>query len=258
MEKPKYVFKFKSITAENLQHSLEIIYDHKLYLSSRTELNDPMECGIGIVSLGVMGAGQYAEIGIPHPAVESLMDAYKILSLTSLYNSPQMWAHYANNYSGVCFVFSSKGALSDIRKVSYSDEKFHFNEEDLSIRGIEPIDCIRDVYFYKSRNWEYEQEWRIVRPSTETHLLFAPAELCGVIVGHNVKHSELQMKVINACSKNAIPVYQTFTSTYGYDVEIAPVGFTLNGSPEPIAKQIASAFMAQGGIPDFLADRYSV
>lgn len=262
MEKPNYVFKFKSITAENLQHSLEIIYDHKLYLSSRTELNDPMECGVGTISLGVTGSGYYAAIGIPHPDAESLMDAYKILSLTSLYNSPQMWAHYANNYSGVCFIFSTNGILSDIRRVAYSNTKFHFNEQDLAMKGIKPIEYIRNAYFYKSKNWEYQQEWRIVRPSTENHLHFNPTELCGVIIGHNAKkddkQSKLQNEIINACDKNSIPVYQTFTSTYGYDVEITPVGFELNGSSEPIAKQIASAFMAQGGIPDFLADRYSV
>ncbi|MBE6119215.1 MAG: DUF2971 domain-containing protein [Erysipelotrichaceae bacterium] len=34
-----------------------------------------------------------------------------IVSLTDTYNSPLLWAHYANDYEGVCLCFSTKKGI---------------------------------------------------------------------------------------------------------------------------------------------------
>lgn len=258
MNKPHYVFKFKSLTTENLPYSLDVIDNHRLYLSTRSELNDPMEGGIGLVSLAIPSSGIYESVGVPHPIVIEQMDKYRILSLTSSFDSPQMWAHYAANYSGLCFIFSTRDSLSSIRNVNYTNKKFRFTEQDLAQAHIGLDQYIENAYYYKSQGWEYENEWRVTRLTSEKYLPFAPDELCGVILGHNNVSCDLQGKIIEACTQKEIPVYQTFTSIYGYSVDVAPLGFCLDGSSNKISTQIAEAYLRQGHIPDFLTNHYSI
>ena len=120
--------------------------------------------------------------------------ALGILSLTEDPNSLLMWAHYASNHTGFVLVFdeshpwfSAKVAPTDefhhLQKVSYLDQPTSPYLSELSGR---------DVFYSKLKQWEYEREWRIIRPLTEAsrqigdevYLFDVPAQsLRGVILG---------------------------------------------------------------------------
>lgn len=77
----------------------------------------------------------------------------KIACLSSKNDSLSMWAYYADNYEGVCIEYSLHNdtiLYDNCFKVQYSDLKFPFSLSS------------NEVYYYKSREWEHEQEWRIV------------------------------------------------------------------------------------------------
>jgi Protein of unknown function (DUF2971) len=91
---------------------------------------------------------------------------FGILSLTEKPDNLLMWAHYAYRHEGFVIGFNVEheyfthlidvdNAISEFGKVKYSIERPRKISERLDVA---------DIYFTKSLEWEYEQEWRIIRP----------------------------------------------------------------------------------------------
>lgn len=192
----------------------DIITNSRLFMAPRESLNDPFE-GMAIpISLGIMGSGSYSSLGLPHPIVEDYMNKYRILSLSSNPKSPIMWAHYANNYCGICFEFEVSNYPDKIQKVTYIDHQFdtlYDPEEDELYKAIEKS------LLCKSKNWSYEDEYRIISKDNNQYFHFNEVELTCVIVGHRSIHSK---EIISLAQKRAIPVYYTLTSTKNYEINI--------------------------------------
>lgn len=90
---------------KQVEYCKDIILNNRLFMTPREILNDPLEGMAVPIELGISGSGIYASLGMLHPFVEEKINQYRILSLSANARSPLMWAHYANNYAGVCFEF---------------------------------------------------------------------------------------------------------------------------------------------------------
>jgi hypothetical protein len=90
--------------------------------------------------------------------------AIGILSLTEEPNNLLMWAHYAQNHEGFVIGFdpldsffsesSNQQQLGPLQKVIYAADR--------PTKTLKSIP-IRDVYLTKSKEWEYEREYRLLR-----------------------------------------------------------------------------------------------
>lgn len=93
-----------------------------------------------------------------------------VLSLTEKHNNILMWAHYANNYKGFVIEFDERHeffsqqrfpeeTFAGLKKVEYSDVRpsHQFMSE------ITP----KEMFLIKSKEWEYEQEWRMIASLAE-------------------------------------------------------------------------------------------
>lgn len=88
-----------------------------------------------------------------------------ILSLTPRVDSSAMWSHYANRHRGVAIGFdfakiadfscSTKG-FRRVQDITYTEELSELSFSDGLVKGA------TNVFFRKSKDWEYEDEWRIV------------------------------------------------------------------------------------------------
>ncbi len=101
-----------------------------------------------------------------------------ILCLTDQPHDHLMWVHYARNHTGFVLGFNARASFFRennrvLQKVVYQRGPRVFSEADVN------------VCFYKSDQWEYEQEWRCVRefdrseprvvaidPGLVTHIIF--------------------------------------------------------------------------------------
>lgn len=90
-----------------------------------------------------------------------------VLSLTEKPDNLLMWAHYARNHRGFAIEFDREhkffyqqlgpaDELRYIRKVQYLDQRPNIR--------ISTFEDATDIFLTKSKDWEYEQEWRIMRP----------------------------------------------------------------------------------------------
>lgn len=73
-----------------------------------------------------------------------------------------MWSHYANSHSGFVIEFDSDFISGiEVGKVEYSDSRDFLTYEDID------EDNFHMVFYKKSEEWRYEQEYRAVLPLSE-------------------------------------------------------------------------------------------
>ena len=146
-----------------------------------------------------------------YPAFDELRNMWRelipnlrILCLTERIDNTVMWAHYAENSKGIALGFTANkevdSALLEAKKVNYISEGkvplFLSNEGwgNLIVNMSDPIEAISKVFeeycYTKTKNWEYEREWRISTPKkpldqgqySDWH--FAIEELDSIYIGH--------------------------------------------------------------------------
>ena len=186
---PKILYKYKSIDGKkSFSRALDIIDNARIYLSDHDKLNEPLEgagYNINIIHWGWAGMSVQYFADEELSLIEEMKSQFQILSLSQNPKSPQLWAHYAENYKGICLCFSTAGNFADAKQVSYSEKKPIRNP-----RGeIQLKNAVCNGFYQKHSGWSYEEEWRIVREKTDDHYLhFKRNELVGIILGQNIAH----------------------------------------------------------------------
>lgn len=237
--------KYKSLrTSVELCHFLDILRNHRLYLSQPEALNDPFE-GMGFQFLIPGKAGISIPMNcdqLPDPKREAL-SRFGVASLTSDVRSAQMWAHYADGYRGVCICFRSGGRFAAARPVWYVnypikiDDTSWWSDEE---RGIEYF-TERSLLF-KHDGWSYEKESRIVQQTGEDetphYFCFEPSDIVAVIIGQNASQS-ITCLVRDECERLGTPLYTTAIRELSNQVGIVPYDFHLQGDGETFDNQVA-------------------
>jgi len=106
-----------------------------------------------------------------------------------------MWSHYADKHKGVCLIFDI-GLDCFLEDESLWDR---INMNMVKYDDLKPVnylkskqDGINNLFFLKSKDWAYEEEWRIfILESNLKYLKFKKAFLKGVLFGANVKDDEI-------------------------------------------------------------------
>ena len=163
------------------------------------------------------------------------------------FDIPAMWGHYADRGHGVCLVFDwgvmerivgerglySKsidyGELENPGELLY-DSKTHGTAEEFLSKA-------KDVLFFrKSSDWEYEQEYRIIAIDSEyTHLEFGDA-LTGAII-----YSENQSAFLSSPEYKALKTLLPADSVYRYGTSLER-GHLYDAKGNAIEKEIVFDF----------------
>ena len=207
MLRPEYLYKYKAIgTEKELGYMLDILESSRIHISKPEQLNDPMESNALSVSLGVCGASVYSYGGAIHPIVAEWQSKFKILSLSSVYDSTVMWAHYADVYSGCCLIYLTTETFADALPMIYTDSSFCIDGEEYSDKELSRI--IKESLLFKDTSWSYENEWRIVRTCNSNFIKFKPHELKGVILGERM-NNDYKDSIVDMCKRKEIPCFRT-------------------------------------------------
>jgi hypothetical protein len=159
-----------------------------LQFSSRQKFNDPFDCRPGFKltggkeldkflhkkykKLGFKGADRFKKVSeAKHIAgtvnsfssisIDSVLDQVGVLCLATEWNNSLMWSHYADHHKGICVGFHSNIDVFKIAfPVAYQDEF------PVILRPEDDTDTMFNKGFLrKAKCWEYEREWRIIKPS---------------------------------------------------------------------------------------------
>lgn len=110
---------------------------------------------------------------------------FTISCFTETISSVIMWSHYANNHKGFALEYNMKPILSNripnisIYPVIYDNKRFDGTEytmwEFLKFAGVNfpNQDLISHIKcaLYKSKQWEYEKEWRLIDTTTRNNIM---------------------------------------------------------------------------------------
>jgi hypothetical protein len=106
-------------------------------------------------------------------------DTMGILSLSEDAESTTMWSHYGENHAGICigydprnlFPKSPNGALDWLKKVEYKDESdiirnayLLYAKTGMRHSHVAVMELLFQMLTTKSKDWNYEQEWRFFWP----------------------------------------------------------------------------------------------
>jgi hypothetical protein len=120
-----------------------------------------------------------------------------VCSLSSDPTVTKLWTDYADNHGGICLRFDdmaldARYGLSDdphfglAMRVSYQDERPQIEVWGRDV-GYEKL--VRYL-LTKTRQWEYEAEWRLVKTGFTGNRPFPPAALSGVIFGEAISDAD--------------------------------------------------------------------
>ncbi|CUJ90092.1 hypothetical protein RUE5091_00981 [Ruegeria denitrificans] len=130
--------------------ALEIVARRQLKLSFPNEVND-------IFEMTPFDFGNNRDIRKAwRDTIDQFSQGHGFISLSSEWNHPTMWGHYASNHLGVCFGFD---VLGGVVPIDYVDSFVNFDrralENDAELKTL--LDFSQKT---KSKHWQYENEWR--------------------------------------------------------------------------------------------------
>lgn len=223
---PKLLYKYKSVTTrDDLIRLLDIFEKDRLYIPTYSCLNDPLEGNI--VDIGL---DDYAGISIPFyadqedPIVKAEKEKYHILSMSANGKDPLMWAHYADNYSGICLCYRTDKTFSKLLPVVYVTGRIFRN----TINGTKLADAVEESFYYKHQEWQYEKEWRYIekgRDEIPHYFQFQKNELVGVIFGHNIDREVLQFLRDNLPTRTKS--LETYIGYRSFQIHTLPEGYQI-------------------------------
>ena len=255
-EPPAHLYKYKSIDDNRREYSSCIFTHNELYFCVPEDFNDPFDCKFQLSLSGPKSKRkQFSEKilkqhhrhlnrqgrratfrregkNVIQPEFEDAtrdlmfqeLNKWGICCLSKVNHDILMWSHYGNAHRGFCLEFSTQQEqilfgvelpteIAVPLPVKYSPQYPIVNP----IVGKE----MNETLLTKAKQWEYEQEWRIITPQ-HTGLLAFPAQcLTGIIFG--CRMSEEHKKLIRAWCRDrqpSITYYQARQSPNSYRLHI--------------------------------------
>lgn len=159
---PPRLYRYRPL-GEKLEREIAAIKDGYIYCPRFSDMNDPME-GMHRESLA------YIVKGRPKKERQAIADEKAklgIASLSEVYDHEPMWAHYADQFKGMCVAYTTSKLLKalpneyDFVRMSYSEEPpvILANRDSL-------VDKAKLTLGTKTVRWMSEREWRLITPSS--------------------------------------------------------------------------------------------
>jgi hypothetical protein len=133
----------------------------------------------------------------------------RICSFSSDYNNPLMWAHYAENYTGVCigykttsdgnkdYIETDDNCMIQIEKVKYKK-----TEGKIIYEPKPKLKSVREkLFLIKSYPWKYESEYRLVNNTSLKSTLFLKDDTIEEII-FGTKTTYIDHNLVKLVSKN--------------------------------------------------------
>ena len=160
-----------------------------------------------------------------YPEHKAIMNTFGIFCTTTKKDNLLMWAHYANSHRGFCVGIDKfilyKTIRSTLTKVSYSNK--------LPVMSLNKVDTnasyLMKILASKSEDWQYEDEYRIIKNDAARTTYILPEEgIKEIILGQNMP--ELYKKNIVRLAKKRFPqanLFQSHMDLMEYKLNIIPI-----------------------------------
>lgn len=151
------------------ESAIKIITSRQLWFSNLRRMNDGHENSKIIFGNGIVKIRE----------IEKEIYKYQQISLTQDtrcykgFELMQMWGLYADNCRGVCLVFDKDSLIKECTKngITYSEVRYDYSLSSDFASNAMNVECIpseieknlNTLFYHKSRVWEHEQEFRLIK-----------------------------------------------------------------------------------------------
>lgn len=158
---PHTLYRYRSLDPKKAQRELNAISNATLYCSTFDRLNDPME-------------GSYRKLTSPtflkeldEPVFsDSLTNQKQILGICSFsetHNDNMMWAHYADEYRGMCIAYRFSSLRHALPKsVYFTRISYRDNAPTPKRKAARVEEEAYRLLSCKGYKWQFEREWRML------------------------------------------------------------------------------------------------
>lgn len=217
------VYKYRSGT----DRDIEALINNQFYASNMEKLNDIHEGKIIInnqeiklFDLLVKNTPSTFNISIKEN-LENLIQIYKnsgVYSLSKDYKNELLWAHYSNSHKGFCIEYNF-----DILKQypcnedNFFDIKYSENVPIINLGSIFDISILKKSFVTKKLNWKYEDEIRILTPSSGIFTYFTRA-VKSIYFGYRTDKNTIE-SIMEKLKGRGITYYQMTHKKDLYELE---------------------------------------
>ncbi|WP_107675004.1 DUF2971 domain-containing protein [Agrobacterium sp. LAD9] len=216
--RPRQLYRYRSLVGLNpnkFRQELDAITGAYVYCPSYASMNDPME-GSHRESALLKESQKYDQT---IQEVRMAIDTLGIASFSETMDHEPMWAHYAQNFSGICVEYNVKRLLDSLPdqhefvRMTYNElaPMLYRDRETAENRAKMILSC-------KSVRWASEREWRLIRPAIGPAPYKAHRIVTSVLLGSRIspEHEEV---IREELGKLKIPVRKMKVDTYAIAFE---------------------------------------
>lgn len=199
------VYKYRGGDGNIFSRDLDAIENNKFFAASIQHLNDPCE---GITDtrrvqrplrfigrkVGMKEKEHFDMLDSNTNEVLSIDRSRGIYSLSKNHLDELLWAHYANSHKGFCLAFDLEQLLANIGCENYYSGNVKYKKSPPQVGLFDMLNpkekrMITKYGFYKSKRWEYEQEYRIITKNIGLHSYSSNA-LKGIYFGYKMEDQQ--------------------------------------------------------------------
>jgi hypothetical protein len=183
---PDTLYRYRALnTTTKLDREIAAIKTGQLYFSVFKALNDPME-GLSRKSL------MFKKNDVDTKRFKKIVDRKEkigICSLSDSFNNEVMWAHYAEDYSGICVGYRTRSLLKGLDdkcalvRIQYVDRSPQLTGADAKNVSL----AARKILAFKKGRWEYEREWRLLSDKIGLIAIDDPRCVASIRMGSRIK-----------------------------------------------------------------------
>jgi hypothetical protein len=157
--KPSSLYRYRGLGAK-AQQELDALRQGYIYCPAYSMMNDPMEGTYRLSKrLSSVTGGEKS------PArVQSALDTMGIASMSEVFDHEPMWAHYADEFKGVCIQYSLNRLLRGLGpEIALTRMMYSEREPVLLDDRSNAVDRARMCLSSKTVRWASEREWRLFK-----------------------------------------------------------------------------------------------
>ena len=157
--KPSNLYRYRPLGSK-AQRELQALTDGYIYCPAYSAMNDPMEGLHRLSSRLSENAGSEKS----RLRVQAAMEKMGIASMSEVYDHEPMWAHYAEQFSGMCVQYSLNRLIKGLdRDIAITRMMYSEIEPVLLHDSSTSIDRARLCLSSKTVRWASEREWRLFK-----------------------------------------------------------------------------------------------
>jgi len=164
--------------------------------------------------------------------IEGSIADFGISCFTTKNDNFLMWSHYADNHKGVCleFDFSKEIDLLSSGQLDVTDS-YMLCFRKVNYSGAVPVVNIKEIFaerfspvYHKAKSWEYEDEYRSIRPDVGPYP-FHPPCLQGVYVGLSATRETIEQvtQALTQHGYNGVFVKKMVRKSGSYELDSAAI-----------------------------------